>query len=131
MSAGQIALVIVGLVGLAESTWGITSPGKLKAAVRTVAADAPQRNVGLGVFFAALAGVLWFLISPDRRVSDYALLILSWIFAGGALVNFLTGGFQRLVAVLVLDRPVWFIRVFYGVEFLAASFLILVAVFGL
>jgi hypothetical protein len=130
MSSGHIALIVVGLVGLAESSWGITAPAKLKTAVRAAVEDAPPRNLGLGCLFGGLAALLWILMSPDHRVSDYALLLLSWVFAGGSLVNFLPGGFHRLVNLLILERPAGFIRAFYAGEFVVAVFLILVAVFG-
>ena len=128
MTGGHIALIVVGVIGLAESTWGISSPGRLKAAVESVAREAPPRNAGLAVFFTGVAAVLWALMSPDRRPSDWALLAVSWVFAGGALVNLKTGGFQQLVGFLILRRSPGAIRAIYSVEFCLATVLIWIGV---
>ena len=124
MTGGHIALIVIGIIGLAESTWGISSPGQLKAAVDKVAQDAPERSTSLALFFAGLAVVLWLLMSPDRHPSDWALLLVSWILAGGALVNLKRNGFHQLIGFLVLRRSPGAIRSMYLVEFCIAVGLI-------
>ena len=130
MTAGHITLIIIGIVGTAESTWGMSSPDKLKAAVTEAVKEAPERNPGLGLFFAGLAGILWYVMSPDKNLSDWALLTMCWIFAGGALVNFKQHGFRDLVDFLVLRRSARHIRTFYACEFCLACVLIGIGVFG-
>lgn len=129
MTWGHIALLIAGIVGLVESTWGMTAPAKLRAAVQRVAEETPERNVGLGLFFAGLAVVLWLLMSPEKKPSDWALMILSWILAGGAYVNFRHRGFHDLVGFLILKRSDGGIRLIYAMEFILALGLVLLALF--
>lgn len=124
MSGGQIAVLVIGGVALAESTWGILSPSTLREALRRAGAEAPGRSPGLAVLFAGLAGGLWLLMSPARTAVDWALLFASWLLAGGALVNLRERAFARLVAVLILDRPLWAIRLFYLGEFAVACILV-------
>lgn len=121
MTGGQIALVFAGMVGLAESMWGISSPEKLKTAVEKAVEDAPERNPGLGMFFAGVAVVFWILMGPDKNLADYALLVLCWILAGGAMANFKANGFQQLAGILILRRSPLAIRMIYLVEFALAS----------
>ena len=127
MTWGHIALLVAGIVGLVESTWGITSPANLRAAVERVAKDTPERNVGLGLFFAGLAVVLWLLMSPEKMPSDWALMILSWVLAGGAYVNFRLRGFHDLVDFLILKRSDRGIRLLYVGEFILAATLVTLA----
>ena len=129
MTWGHIALLLAGIVGLVESTWGLTSPEKLRAAVSKVTEQTPDRNVGMGLFFAAAAVVLWLLMSPDKMPSDWALMLLSWVLAGGAYVNFRKRGFHDLVGILILNRTTGAIRLLYAVEFILALTLVLLAVF--
>lgn len=110
MTGAHIALIIVGTVGLAESTWGISAPLRLKAAVEKVVDQAPTRNPILAGFFLAVSIGLWLLMSPDRRPSDWALLVTSWIFAGGALVNLKADGVQDLIEWMILRRSAAAIR---------------------
>jgi hypothetical protein len=80
----------------------------------------------LGLFFASAAGLLWYLMSPDKRLSDWALLLISWVLAGGALVNFVPGGFHQVVGLLVLRRSPAAIRAIYAAELvLACAFICL------
>jgi hypothetical protein len=130
MTAGHIALIVIGIVGTAESTWGMSAPDRLKASVRDVVKEAPERNPWLGLFFVGLAGILWTLMSPGKQVSDWALLILCWIFAGGALVNFKQHGFRDLVDFLILRRSARHIRIFYACEFCLSCVLIGIGVLG-
>ena len=129
MTWGHIALLIAGVVGLAESTWGLTSPEKVREAVRRVVGLTPERSIGMGLFFATLAVALWLLMSPDKTPSDWALMLLSWILAGGAYVNFRQRGFHDLVGFLILNRSTGGIRLLYAVEFILALTLVLLAVF--
>ena len=121
MTAAHIALIIVGTVGLAESTWGICAPLKLKAAVEKVVDQAPMRNVLLAGFFLAVSVGFWLLMSPDRLPSDWALLVMSWIFAGGTLVNLKANGVQDMIEWLILRRSATTIRLIYLLEFALAS----------
>ena len=130
MSGGQLALAIIGAVAMAESSWGLASPGTLREVVRRATEEVPERNPGLAVFFGLLALGLWALMSPRRSVVDYALLFMCWIFAGGALVNLRRGGFMHLLSLLILDRPVWAIRLFYGCEFALACVLLAIGLNG-
>ena len=129
MTGGHIALLIAAVLGLVESTWGLTSPEKLREAVRRVAEQTPDRNPGMGIFFAGVAVILWLLMSPDKRPSDWALMLLSWVLAGGAYVNFRSRGFHDLVGILILNRSTGGIRLLYAVEFILALTLVLLAVF--
>jgi hypothetical protein len=131
MTWGHIALLITGIIGLVESAWGLTAPAKLRAAVERVAKETPDRNPGLGLFFAGVAVVLWLLMSPDRRPSDWALMLLSWILAGGAYVNFRNRGFHDLVGFLILNRSDGGIRLLYAVELVLASTLVAMALLRL
>lgn len=128
MNGGELTLMIIGAVALAESSWGIASPGTLRKVVQSATQEVPERNPGLAVVFAGLAGLLWILMSPERTVSDYALLTVSWVFAGGALVNLTPGGFKRLMSALILDRSTSAIRLFYCGEFVVACALIAIGV---
>ena len=120
MTAAHIALIIVGTVGLAESTWGICAPLKLKAAVEKVVDQAPTRNIFLAGFFLAASIGFWLLMSPDHRPSDWALLVMSWIFAGGTLVNLKANGVQDLIEWMILRRSAVTIRLIYVLEFALA-----------
>jgi hypothetical protein len=130
MSGGQFALIIVGLVGIAESMWGISSPDKLKKAVEQVVREAPPRNMGMALFFAMLTAVFWVLMVPDRPISGWALLFMSWIFSGGAFVNLKSGGFQQMVEFLILRRSTGAIRTIYSAELLACGGMIGIALAG-
>ena len=130
MTGAHIALLAVGVIGLTESMWGITSPEKLKQAVERVAAEAPDRNVILGLFFLGLAGLFLVLMTSDQRPSDWALLVLSWILAGGAFVNFRNHGFHDLVGFLILNRSTTGIRLIYLGEFVFAAALLTIALMG-
>lgn len=130
MTGGQLALIFAGIVGLAESTWGISSPEKLKNAVEKAVKDAPERNPALGLFFAAIAVVFWILMGPEKNPSDYALLILCWILVGGAMANFKVNGFQQLAGFLILRRSPTGIRLLYMVEFALAATLICIGLMG-
>ena len=131
MSSAHVTLIIVGSIALAESTWGVSSPNRLREAVRTVSADIPERNLGLAGFFSALAVVMWMVMSSEKHASDWALLFLSWIFSGGALVSVVQGGCTSLMACLILRRPTWAIRLLYIAELIGASALIVIGVCGL
>ena len=122
-------MLVAGIMGLVESAWGLTSPEKLREAVRRVAEQTPERNVVMGLVFGSIAVVLWLLMSPDKRPSDWALMLLSWILAGGAYVNFRHRGFHNLVGFLILNRSTGEIRLLYAVEFILALTLVLLAVF--
>ncbi len=124
VSIAEVALIIVGILGLAESTWGISSPAKLKVAVEKIVEGAPERNPLLGLFFAGVAVVFWILMGPDKNPADFALLLLCWLTVGGAMVNFKANGFQQLAGFLILRRSPLAIRLIYIVEFALASVLI-------
>jgi hypothetical protein len=130
MSASQIAVILFGIVAIAESTWGLSAPERLRAAVKAAFADAPDRNPAVGAFFAALAIGLWLLMSPDQTACDYAVLVLSWIFAGGAIANFKDRGFHTVINFLILRRSTRGIRILYACEFAAACLLIWLGVSG-
>jgi hypothetical protein len=130
MTGGQLALILTGIVGLAESTWGISSPEKLKIAVEKAVEGAPERNPGLGLFFVSVAVVFWILMGPDKNPSDYALLVLCWILAGGAMANFKANGFQQLAGFLILRRSPTAIRLLYVVELALAATLICIGLMG-
>ena len=131
MSSAHITLIIVGSIALAESTWGVSSPNRLREAVRAASVDIPERNLGLASFFVALAVVMWLVMSPEKRASDWALLLLSWIFSGGALASAKQRGCTSLMECLILRRPTWAIRLMYIGELIGASALILIGVCGL
>ena len=128
MSAGEITLLVIGGVALAESSWGLTAPNTLKNVVEAATREVPERNPGLAVVFGGLACLLWLLMTPERTIADYALLGISWVFAGGALVNLTPGGFTRLMRIVILDRPAWAIRLFYAGEFVVACSLIAIGI---
>ena len=131
MSSAHVTLIIVGSIALAESTWGVSSPNRLREAVRTVSADIPERNLGLAGVFSALAVVMWIVMSSEKHASDWALLFMSWIFSGGALVSAMQGGCTSLMSCLILRRPTWAIRLMYIGELIGASALIVIGVCGL
>ena len=131
MSGAHIAVICFGATALAESSWGLSSPEKLKETVKQLVDEAPPVNMGIGLFFAVLVAGIWILISPERRLVDLALMLLSWVFAGGALANFLPHGFSRVMQILILGRSLSTIRLFYGVECIIALVLIGIGIGGL
>lgn len=130
MTASQIALIIAGTVAIAESMWGLSAPDRLRAAVKAAFEDAPDRNWAVGAFFAALAVGLWMLMSPDQTACDYAVLVLSWLFAGGAIANFTPRGFHHVINLLILQRSNLGIRALYAFEFSVACLLIWLGMTG-
>lgn len=125
-----MAVVVLGVVSLAESLWGVTQPDALRSAVRRVLDESPDRNPALGLFFLALGAVLWLFLSPDATLADYILLLYSWLFVGGGLVNFRAGALRHLMEVLLLRRSLRFVRLFYAAEFLWACALLAVGLAG-
>lgn len=128
MTWGHIALLVAGVIGLMESSWGLSAPEKVRKAVAIVAEETPERNVLLGLVFAGLSLLLWIPMTSNQRPSDWALMIVSWILAGGAYANFRRGGVHTLLRVLILNRSNAGIRILYAVEFLLAATLVALAV---
>jgi len=127
MEPSHVALAVLGVVSFAEALWGITSPKLLQEAVRRAVKEIPERNPGVGLFFGLLAGALWLLMSPEQRLSDWMLVVLSWVFAGGAYINFKRGGFELLTRTLILDRHPSTVRLMYTCEMLLALAMLYVA----
>ena len=130
MTSAQVVLIAIGAVALAESTWGISAPDRLRDAVRVATSGAPERSLGIAGLFAGLAALMWILMSAEERLSDWALLLLSWIFAGAALANAKRQGFSSLMDFMILRRSAWAIRLFYTAEFAVACGLIALGVSG-
>lgn len=127
----HIVLLILGTISFAEALWGISAPTRVQDAVRRAVTEIPARNPGVGTFFSLLAAALWLLLSPEKRLSDWILVVLSWMFAGGAYVNFKAGAFQRMARILILDRHPMTLRLMYFCEMILALGLISVGLLKL
>ena len=120
MSGAHIAVIVIGMLSLAEATLGVFAPRYLKKMIGEVAPELPPRSMGIGILFAGATAGLWFLITAERRAVDLALMLISWLFAGVALAGFYPNGFRWLMETLIVRRSPAAIRAFYACEALIA-----------
>ena len=124
MSSGHVVLIVVGSVALAESAMGICFPSKLKHLIGSVIEEAPDRSFGLAAIFAILSAIMWKLMGADQRYANWALLFLSWVFAGGSLINVKRNGLASLLQFMILRRSPRAIRLIYTGELALACVLL-------
>lgn len=124
MTRVQWALLILGVLGLAESVWGMTAPSKVKALAAWFTSPRPR---GLGLLLGAVAALLVVLVLIGQPLAHWALLAVATLFAWVATLCFRPDGFRHLLQVWLVNRADLSVRLIYAAEFAVAMLLLWLA----
>jgi hypothetical protein len=104
-------LLVLGIMGLLKSLWGVIHPDSAQRAGRWWSRAALQVNTLAGCTCLVLAVALWAVVLIDQPIANWVLVAIGSAAAWTATVYFRPDQFQRLMDRLVLDRKPVFVRV--------------------
>lgn len=121
-------LVILAVVMLIKSVWGLAHPSSLKGFGSWWSKAVLQVNTFCAFFCLVLAAVLWIVVLIGQPLTNWLLVACGALCAWTGVVFLKPGGAEKLVRRMLADRGTGFIRIVSLVSAVVAVFLLYVAV---
>lgn len=120
-------LLVLGIVGLAKSLFGLVKPFALKKAAAWWAGAMKHVNSLAGGVCILAGAALWVLVLAGQALTVWILVLIGFGFAWLGTLYFRVESFQKLLSVLYLDRKRVALRLIFGFGAVISILLIWVA----
>lgn len=124
VSLPHVVLLIAAAVMTLESLWGLVKPADVKKNIGDILPNIPPRQPGTGIFFLAVAVVLWMAVPDTLALSSWLLLVVVLFTATMGVACLRENSFRHLAELLIVNRSPGTIRLIYSAELLLAGVMI-------
>ena len=124
-------LIVLGLLVLVKSIWGLGWPASIKSAGAWWSRAALQVNTLFGCVCVLLGVMLWIAVLIRQPIANLIVVLLGALFAWIGTVYFRTDDLQSFMKTVVLNRSLTVIRVISLISGAVAVLFIIIALKGL
>ncbi|MBN1556616.1 MAG: hypothetical protein JW951_00560 [Lentisphaerae bacterium] len=126
----EIALLIIGILGLVKAVFGLASPELVKRFAAWWIAFARRVNTLLAGLCVVAGVVLWLIVLAGQPAAYWLVLLFGVALIGAAAVYARPERLEAWVRALLLDRKPYMIRILGGISLVVSVILIWIALRG-
>lgn len=126
----QTILLILGIIVLVKSIWGIAHPSSMKSTANWWARAIPRVNTLCAIVYIVIAAGCWIAVLLDQPLTNWLLAAFGALFAWAGTIYLKPQELTKLIKRMAGDRSLAAIRIISVVSALIALFLITVAYKG-